>query len=133
MWYSIAITPKCFTYLPYGISFHERFSWMSTLTDISWLFLCVLRRSTIAGPGIWWNIISNQFGTLKFFWLKIARKMTDVFTWQSLFLNTWVWKCILLYFLSILVHSIGTDHRKKSLRRKYVLLRHWIRRKTKAL
>ena len=101
MWYSIAITPKCFTYLPYGISFHERFSWMSTLRDISWLFLCVLRRSTIAGPGIWWNIISNQFGTLKFFWLKIARKMTDVFTWQSLFLNTWVWKCILLYFLSI--------------------------------
>ena len=85
MWYSIAITPKCFTYLPYGISFHERFSWMSTLRYISWIFLCVLRRSTVAGPGIWWNIISNQFGTLKFFWLKIARKMTDVFTWQSLF------------------------------------------------
>ena len=31
---------------------------------------------------------------------------------------------VLLYFLCILVHSIGTDHRKKkSLDRKYVLLR----------
>ena len=34
-----------------------------------------------------------------------------------------LWKCILLYFLFILVHSIGTDHRKKKSLDEYVLLR----------
>ena len=71
--FNIAITPKCFTYLRYGISTRDFHEWAPL--DIFDSFFAF--EEDVDGLGIWWNVLSNQFGNLTFFWLKVDK-------WQRL-------------------------------------------------
>ena len=58
-----------FTYLRYGISTRDFHEWAPL--DIFDIF-CVFSED-VAGLGIWWNVLSNQFGNLTFFWVKVDK------------------------------------------------------------
>ena len=86
-WHSIVITPKCFTYLRYGISTRDFLEWARF--GYIWLF-CVFY-GDLAGPGI----------------------CPGVFLYMAIFNfeYTSLWKWILLYLLPI-SHSIWIEKKK---------------------
>ena len=104
-----------FTYLRYGISTRDFHEWAPL--DIFDIF-CVFSED-VAGLGIWWNVLSNQFGNLTFFWVKVDKWQSLRFLHIAIFIFEYMslWKWILLYFLSWF-WFIPLRLRKKSLDRK---------------
>ena len=89
---------------------------MSTLRYICHSFVF---SEDVAGLRIWSNVLSNQFGNLTFFWLKVDKWQSLRFLYIAIFIFEYMslWKWILLYFLSWF-WFIPLRLRKKSLDRK---------------
>ena len=119
MWYSIAITPKCFTHLPYGIftrDFHES----APLDIFRDFFVCVLRRCSRSRYMVKYTF-KYQSGTLTFFWLKVAQISLNGNLYFSIHESLKMYSAVFsLYFGSF---HWDWSQEKKWLDRKYVLLR----------
>ena len=109
-------------FYPFAIwYFHERFSWISTLRYISWLFcVCVLRRCSRSRYMVKYTF-KYQSGTLTFFWLKVAQISLNGNLYFSIHESLKMYSAVFsLYFGSF---HWDWSQEKKWLDREYVLLR----------